>query len=75
MGLKFNRNMYKELKKYDRQEMEDFLIRVYQNAYNDAVKDLVKEYERRFKATIENTKGCGPVMQARLIGQWDGESI
>jgi hypothetical protein len=59
-----NRNTYKEIKKYDHQQMEAFLTKVYKNGYMDgrdsgiAIEDVL--------ATMKQVKGVGPATLKKL---------
>lgn len=64
----FTKKMYKDIKRFNRKEMENFIVRVYHQAYMDAVTVM----EEKFESTIEQTKGCGPVMRDRLRKNWEG---
>lgn len=69
----FTREMYKKLKKMDRQQAEVFIYNIYKNAYNDGYEDaqaklsspsldLDKLHERLLKI-----KGIGKVKAAGII--------
>lgn len=66
-----NRNVYKQIKKYDHQQMEDFLTKVYQNGYKDgrdsgiAIEDVLE--------AVKKTKGIGPATVKKLTEAVENE--
>jgi len=70
MGEKqlINRKIYKEIKRYDRQEMENFLVNIYHQGYQDGVKDGEKaDFKIKLVEILEKTKGVGPKMFDRIM--------
>jgi len=70
MGEKqlINRKIYKEIKRYDRQEMENFLVNIYHQGYQDRVKDGEKaDFKIKLVEILEKTKGVGPKMFDRIM--------
>ncbi|MGM9571935.1 MAG: hypothetical protein ACI3ZR_06895 [bacterium] len=65
---RFNREQYKKIKKFDRQQMEDFLTNVCQESYERGVTDMVKEYQSR----IANMIGFDEVIGALRAGKCKG---
>lgn len=66
-----NRDTYKEIKKYDHQQMCEFLTKVYQNGYKDgrdsgiAIEDVL--------ATMKQVKGVGPATLKKLSDAMERE--
>lgn len=54
-----NRTKYKDIKRYDHQQMEDFLTDVYKNGYADG-KESVTGVE------LQDVKGIGPIVWNRI---------
>lgn len=55
-----NRKMYKEIKKYDRREMEQFLVTMYSNGFEDGVNANAKvDYEIDLIEKLRSKKGIG----------------
>lgn len=57
-----NRVMYKNIKKYDHQQMEEFLTDVYKNG-RESVPGIELE---DVKTALRGTKGIGPVVWQRI---------
>ena len=66
-----NRKLYKDIKKYDHKQMNDFLTRLYQNGYNDAIKKLSEERTQpdpeEIKAKLLTIKGVGIVKAQQIM--------
>ena len=61
-----NRTRYKDIKRYDHQQMEDFLTEVYKNGYADG-KESVPGVERQdAEKALQDVKGIGPVVWNRI---------
>lgn len=62
-----NRVMYKNIKKYDHQQMEEFLTDVYKNGYQDGRESVPGIELEDVKSALRGTKGidrsCGNVSQ------------
>ena len=65
---RFNRDQYKKIKKFDRQQMEDFLTNICKDSYAKGVEDMVKEYQSR----IANMIGFDEVIGALRAGKCKG---
>ena len=61
------REMYKQIKHYDKTQMEDLLQRVAANGYNAGVSSLNKMIVECIERGINNTKGIGEVRAAALM--------
>ena len=63
-----NRKQYKAVKKMGRQEMETFLVRIYNQGYQDGVKDGDNaDFKIKLVEVLENTKGIGPKLFDRIM--------
>ncbi len=55
-----NRKMYKEIKKYDRQEMERFLANIYKQGFEDGAEAGDNaDFKIKLVQVLQNTKGVG----------------
>lgn len=63
-----NRKTYKEIKKYDREKMENFLRTVYTEGFRDGV-DAGEKTDFRIKLSqiLRNTKGIGITLYNRIM--------
>lgn len=63
-----NRKIYKEIKKYDREQMENFLRTVYTEGFRDGV-DAGDRTDFRIKLSqvLNNTKGIGTTLYNRIM--------
>lgn len=61
-----NRVMYKNIKKYDHQQMEEFLTDVYKNGYQDGRESVPGIELEDVKIALRGTKGIGPVVWQRI---------
>lgn len=63
-----NRKTYKTIKKYDREEMNLFLAKVYQNGFKDG-SEVGENTDFRIKLSevLNKTKGIGPIMYDRIM--------
>lgn len=63
-----NRKTYKEIKKYDREQMENFLRTIYTEGFRDGV-DVGDRTDFRIKLSqvLNNTKGIGPTFYNRIM--------
>lgn len=63
-----NRKTYKEIKKYDREQMENFLRTVYTEGFRDGV-DAGEKTDFRIKLAqvLRNTKGIGTTLYNRIM--------
>lgn len=55
-----NRKIYKAIKKYDRQQMENFLKTIYSEGFNDGAESGQRvDFKIELVQILENTKGVG----------------
>ena len=55
-----NRKMYKDIKKYDRQEMERFLSTLYKEGFQDGAKSGDNaDFKIKLVQVLQSTKGVG----------------
>lgn len=66
-GFTLSREKYKEIKGYNRQQMEDFLRNFHASAYNDGISAVSKEIAERVDTGIRNTEGIGEKRYHALI--------
>ena len=58
MSYKFTRSIYKKIKKYDKEDMEEFVQSVYLKGFNDANRSTdISKIE--VKEKLESVKGLG----------------
>ena len=58
MAYKFTRSIYKRIKKYDKEQMEEFVQSVYLKGFNDANRSTDKS-KIEVKEKLESVKGLG----------------
>ena len=58
MAYKFTRSIYKKIKKYDKEQMEEFIQSVYLKGFNDANRKADKT-KIEVKEKLESVKGLG----------------
>lgn len=58
MAYKFTRSIYKRIKKYDKEDMEEFVQSVYLKGFNDANRNTDKG-KIEVKEKLESVKGLG----------------
>lgn len=58
MAYKFTRSIYKRIKKYDKEDMEEFVQSVYLKGFNDANRKADKT-KIEVKERLESVKGLG----------------
>ena len=58
MAYKFTRSIYKRIKKYDKEQMEEFVQSVYLKGFNDANRNTDKT-KIEAKEKLESVKGLG----------------
>ncbi|WP_019132669.1 hypothetical protein [Peptoniphilus obesi] len=65
MAYKFTRAIYKRIKKYDKEDMEEFIRSVYLKGFNDAHRetDISKD---QAKEKLKEVKGFGKKLYQRL---------
>ena len=61
-----NRTKYKDIKRYDHQQMEDFLTDVYKNGYVDGKESVTGVELQDVEAALKDVKGLGPVVWNRI---------
>ncbi len=61
-----NRTKYKDIKRYDHQQMEDFLTDVYKNGYVDGKESVTGVELQNVEAALKDVKGIGPVVWNRI---------
>ena len=61
-----NRTKYKDIKRYDHQQMEDFLTDVYKNGYVDGKESVTGVELQDVEAALKDVKGIGPVVWNRI---------
>ena len=61
-----NRTKYKDIKRYDHQQMEDFLTDVYKNGYVDGKESVTGVELQDVEAALKDVKGIGPVGWNRI---------
>lgn len=66
-----NRNMYKEIKKFDHRRLESFLQDIYKEGYNDAISENKGVSIEDIENTIRNTKGIGTVKYRAIKSELD----
>ena len=55
-----NKEAYKGIKKYNREQMENFVASIYTSGYKDGAKDNVKvEYQLDLVKVLKSVKGIG----------------
>ena len=61
-----HRTTYKDIKRYDHQQMEDFLTDVYKNGYVDGKESVTGVELQNVEAALKDVKGIGPVVWNRI---------
>lgn len=61
-----NRVMYKNIKKYDHQQMEEFLTDVYKNGYADGKESVPGVELQDVEKALQGVKGIGPIVWNRI---------
>lgn len=69
------RDLYKQIKHYDKQQMENFLQNLTANAYNRGVSVLPKELAAKIEAGIKKTRGIGEKRYNELIDNINAEIL
>ena len=63
-----NRKTYKEIKKYDREQMENFLRTIYTEGFRDGVDAGDRtDFKIKLSQVLSNTKGIGPTLYSRIM--------
>ena len=68
-----SRAKYKEIKGYDRQEMENFLNNFHAQAYNDGISAISKKIAERVDTGIRKTEGIGEKRYQLLLANINAE--
>lgn len=63
-----NRKVYKDLKKKDHQQMNDFLTSLYKQGFDDGLKSASINYET-LKEVLLSIKGIGPLKAEAVINK------
>ena len=63
-----NRKVYKDLKKKDHQQMNDFITAVYKQGFDDGLKSASINYET-LKEVLLSIKGIGPLKAEAVINK------
>lgn len=61
-----NRNMYKDIKKFDHRQMEDFLTDVYKSGYQDGEASVTRVELQDVEKALQGVKGIGPIVWNRI---------
>lgn len=61
-----NRTRYKDIKRYDHQQMEDFLTEVYKNGLIDGEASVTGVELQDVEKALQDVKGIGPVVWNRI---------
>ena len=61
-----NRTRYKDIKRYDHQQMEDFLTEVYKNGFIDGEASVTGVELQDVEKALQDVKGIGPVVWNRI---------
>lgn len=61
-----NRTKYKDIKRYDHKQMEDFLTDVYKNGYADGKESVPGVELQDVEKALQDVKGIGPVVWNRI---------
>ena len=61
-----NRNRYKDIKRYDHQQMEDFLTDVYKNGFIDGQESVTGVELQDVEKALQGVKGIGPIVWNRI---------
>ena len=62
------RKQYKEIKKMDRQQIENFLAKVYVQGYEDGTEDAeVTDFKIKLMQVLERTKGVGAKTTEKIL--------
>lgn len=66
-----NRTRYKDIKRYDHQQMEDFLTEVYKNGFIDGEASVTGVELQDVEKALQDVKGIGPVVWNRINERLD----
>lgn len=62
-----NRTKYKDIKRYDHKQMEDFLTDVYKNGYADGKESVPGVELQDVEKALQGVKGIGPITVLAMI--------
>lgn len=62
-----NRKLYKNIKKYDREQMESYLVNLYMEGYEDGRNDVPGVYISVIKEIVMNVKGVGEKRAEEIV--------
>ena len=66
--MKLDRSQYKQIKRMNRDDMNEFLERLYKNGFEDGVESSNNaDFRIRLSQVLENTKGIGPKLYDRIM--------
>lgn len=69
-----NRTKYKDIKRYDHKQMEDFLTDVYKNGFIDGEASVTGVELQDVEDALHGVKGIGPVVWERAWPSFSGRS-
>ena len=64
-----NRKLYKNIKKYDREQMESYLVNLYMEGYEDGKNDVPGVDISVIKEIAMNVKGVGEKRAEEIVGK------
>lgn len=75
-----NRKVYKDIKKYDRQQMESFTRSIYETGFTDGYKEGAKtsqeiDLKTKIVQVMQRTKGVGDKTIAKVIETINMEAL
>lgn len=70
-----NRTKYKDIKRYDHQQMEDFLTDVYKNGYADGKESVTGVELQDVEKALQDVKGIGPGRRGHRNGNRANHSL
>ena len=73
MDFVLSREKYKEIKGFNRQQLETFLRDLHNQAYNDGISAISKKIAERVDTGIRNTEGIGEKRYQALINNINKE--
>lgn len=65
-----NRTKYKDIKRYDHKQMEDFLTDVYKNGYADGKESVPGVELQDVEKALQGVKGIGPIVWTESRNVW-----
>lgn len=54
-----DRTMYKDIKRYNKQQMEEFLTNIYSQGFDTGMRKITESLSTKLVTAIKNTKGIG----------------